>query len=86
MAINISQWTLDDSVKFMEDMAKSHNGSMSALNIDCVVLNFQSNSVSGSDMLRFDDSEWKDLISYFGFRNHVKAGLEKIKLDNEKEA
>jgi hypothetical protein len=37
-------------------------------------------------MLRFCDSEWKDLIPYIGFCNHVKAGNEKIKDENKKEA
>ena len=67
-------------------MAKSRKGSMSVENIALVVVNFRSNCVSGSDMLRFGDSEWKDLIPYIGFCNHVKAGIEKIKEDNKKEA
>ena len=56
--------SMDDCVKFIERMAKSHKGSMSESveNIDFVVQNFRSNFVSGSDMLRFSDSEWKDLI------------------------
>ncbi len=37
-------------------------------------------------MLRFGDFEWKDLIPYIGFRNHVKAGFETIKEENKKEA
>jgi hypothetical protein len=36
----MESWTLDDCVKFIEDKAKSHKGSISALNIDCVVINF----------------------------------------------
>ncbi len=57
--------------------------SMSVENIDLVIVNFRSNCVSGSDMLRFGDYEWKDLIPYIGFCNHVKAGIEKIKEDNK---
>ena len=41
--------------------------SMSVENIDLVIVNFRRNCVSGSDMLRFGDSEWKDLIPYIGF-------------------
>ncbi len=67
-------------------MAKSHKGSMSVENIDLVVANFRSNCVSGSDMLRFSDFEWKDLIPFIGFCNHVKAEIEKIKEENRKEA
>ena len=37
-------------------------------------------------MLRFGDSEWKDLIPYIGFCNHVKAGIKTIKEENKKEA
>jgi hypothetical protein len=66
MATNLSQWTLDDCVKFIERMAKSHEGSMSVENIDFVVGNFRSNCISGSDMLRLGDSEWKDLIPFIG--------------------
>jgi hypothetical protein len=59
MATNILPWTLDDCVKFIERMAKSHKGSMSVENIDLVVVNFRSNFVSGSDMLRFGDLSGK---------------------------
>jgi hypothetical protein len=86
MPTNISQWKLDDCVKFIERMAKSHKGSMSVENIDLVVVNFRSNFVSGSDLLRFGDSEWKDLIPDIGFCNHVKAGIETIKEENKKQA
>ncbi len=54
-----SQWTLDDCVEFIERMAKSRKGSMSVKNIDLVIVNFLSNFVSGSDMLRFGDSKSK---------------------------
>ncbi len=37
-------------------------------------------------MLRFGDSEWKDLIPYVVFCNHVEAGIEKIKEDNNEGA
>jgi hypothetical protein len=33
-------------------------------NIDLVVVNFRSNSVSGRDLLRFGDSEWTELIPF----------------------
>jgi hypothetical protein len=77
-----TQWTLDYCVKFIECMAKSHKGSMSVENNDLVVGNFRSNRISGS---RLGDSEWKDLIPFIGFCNHIKAGIEKIREDNKKE-
>ncbi len=55
-------------------------------NIDPVVLNFRSNFVSGSDMLRFGDSELKDLIPCIECCNHVKAGIKTIMEETEKEA
>ena len=55
----------------MEGMAKSCKGSISVVNIVLVVVSFRSKCISGSDMLRFGDSEWKDLIPYVVFCNHV---------------
>jgi hypothetical protein len=38
------------------------------------------------NMLRFSEYEWKALIPFIGFCNHVKAGIEKIQEENKQEA
>lgn len=86
MATDISRWTLDDCVKYIERMAKSHHGQMTTENFDLIVANFRTNCICGHDMLRLGDSEWKELIPFMGFRIHMKAAVDKIIEENKREA
>ena len=78
MATDISRWTLDDCVKYIERMAKSHHGQMTTENFDLIVANFRTNCICGHDMLGLGDSEWKVLIPFMGFQIHMKAAVDKI--------
>jgi hypothetical protein len=78
MAANISQWALDDCVKYVERMAISHKAQCHLKKLSWCYKTFEPNCICGSDMIRLGDSEWQELIPFIRFCTHIKAGISKI--------
>jgi hypothetical protein len=76
MAPQILQWTTSQCVEFLRKCAKQYASTISDVDLEIYVANFEQNHVAGSTILTFSDGQWKDLIPSIGFGNFVRQQLQ----------
>ena len=86
MATDLSLWTLDDCIKYVQQNVQSLKPTFPDSFMETIFDSFRRNHVSGPTLLRFTDDEWKELIPPIGLRIHIRDAFKKVIREDEKAA